>query len=214
MAVKVKICGITTKEAAEAAVESGTHYIGFVIHPPSPRALTASQAATLKARIPPHIKTVAVCVDPSDALLAEITEILAPGFLQLHGGETPERTAEIKRRFHIPVIKGLGIRSAADLDAIPDVAAYADMLLLDAHADSPEMPGGTGRVFDWSLLAGRTIPLPWFLSGGLNAANLVEAVRATGATLVDVSSGVESSRGVKDPDKIRAFLRLASGNMG
>lgn len=209
MAIKVKICGLTTPAAVTAAVEGGADYIGFVIHPPSPRAITTDKAAALKALLPKSVKSVAVCVDPSDPLLTEITETIAPDYLQLHGAETPERVAEIKRRFSTPIIKGLGIRTSADLEAALAFADCADMLLLDARSDSPEMPGGTGHSFDWTLLAGHTFPLPWFLSGGLNEANLAAALRTTGTSLIDVSSGVESSRGVKDLNKIRSFLKLA-----
>lgn len=187
----------------------GANFVGFVVHPPSPRHIAPEHAAELKALLTREIKSVAVCVDPTDALLENIIQELAPNFLQLHGKETPERVAEIRQRFGTPVIRALGIRQTEDLDAAYDFADCADMLLLDARSENPEIPGGTGHSFDWTLLAGHSMPLPWFLSGGLNEGNLANAVHSTGATMVDISSGVEKSRGVKDPLKIRSFLTTA-----
>lgn len=209
MTLQVKICGIKSHAALEAAVLGGAHYIGFVIHPASPRHISPESAAELKAALPRGIKSVAVCVNPSDALLEEITHTLNPDFIQLHGSETPQRTHEVKERFGMGVIKALGIRQGEDLDTVYDYADSADMLLLDARSDNPEVPGGTGHSFDWTLLAGHHFPLPWFLSGGLSEANLINAVHTTGATRVDVSSGVEKSRGIKDPLRIRSFLTAA-----
>lgn len=207
--VSVKICGLTTSEALNVAVESGADYIGFVIHPPSPRHLLPEAAATLAAGLPEHVSSVVVCVNPSDTLLGDITRLVRPRFIQLHGDETPQRVQETKSRFGIPIIKALGIATAEDLAHCSRYADCADMLLLDAKTPTPDMPGGAGKTFEWSLLRGFTSPQPWFLSGGLNAENLAEAIHTTGATLVDVSSGVESVRGVKDNDKIRAFLKFA-----
>jgi len=209
MPLRTKICGIKSPDALEAAVMGGANYVGFVFYPPSPRNVSLERATELKMLLPRTIQSVAVCVDPTDERLHEITHTLAPGYLQLHGRETPQRVREIKEKFGVPVIRALGIRQAEDLNAMDDFADSADMLLLDARSDNPDMPGGTGHHFDWSLLAGHRFPLPWFLSGGLHEGNLANAVHATGATMVDVSSGVEKSRGIKDPLKIRAFLTHA-----
>ena len=209
MTLQVKICGIKSHAALEAAVLGGAHYIGFVIHPASPRHIGPEAAADLKAALPRGVKSVAVCVDPSDTLLEDITHTLNPDFIQLHGKEPPQRAREVRERFGTGVIKALGIRQAEDLNAAIDFADSADMLLLDARSDNPDIPGGTGHSFDWTLLAGHHFPLPWFLSGGLNEANLINAVHTSGARMVDVSSGVEKSRGIKDPLKIRSFLTSA-----
>lgn len=207
--VSVKICGITTPEALNVAVESGADYIGFVMHPPSPRHLLPEAAAALAAQLPDRVSSVVVCVNPSDALLDDIARHAAPRFLQLHGEESPQRVQEIKARYGMSIIKALGVATVQDLAHCSRYANVADMLLLDAKPPTPDMPGGAGKTFDWSLLHGFTSPLPWFLSGGLNAENLAQAIHTTRATLVDVSSGVESARGVKDGDKIRSFLNLA-----
>ncbi len=209
MSLKVKICGITTHDALEAAISCHASYVGFVYHPASPRHVPLEKAAALISALPASVASVLVCVDPEDAQLDEISQTLSPSYLQLHGAETPERVAEIKETYGIPIIRALGVRQAEDLEAAEAYASYANMLLLDARSDNPDIPGGTGHCFDWSLLAGHHFPLPWILSGGLNEGNLSNAVHMTGATMVDVSSGVEKSRGVKDPLKIRSFLTAA-----
>ncbi len=210
MPLKTKICGLSTAGNVEAVIAGGASFAGFVVHPPSPRNITPAHAATLRALLPADIHSVVVMVNPSDALLKEVVEVVSPAYLQLHGNETPQRVAEVKEQWEIPVIKALSVRQIEDLDAGLNYADSADMLLLDAPSNNPDMPGGTGHHFDWSLLAGRHISLPWFLSGGLNESNLFNAIHSTGAQMVDVSSGVESTRGVKDNDKIRAFLSMAN----
>ncbi len=209
MTLKVKICGIKTQDALEAAVLGGAYYAGFVLHPPSPRNLSIRTARELRRELPSSVKSVIVCVDPSDALIQEIADVISPDFIQLHGGESPSRVTEIKQRFALPVIRAFGILQAEDLRAISAYEEVADMLLLDARSDNPDVPGGTGHSFDWRLLAGQRISVPWFLSGGLNESNLSTAIHASGARMVDVSSGVEKTRGVKDPIKIRSFLTAA-----
>jgi phosphoribosylanthranilate isomerase len=206
MEIRTKICGITTREARDAAVEGGADFIGFVLYPPSPRHLEPERAAALREALPPHVRAVAVLVNPEDALLERVVTHLRPDFLQLHGQETPRRTREIRENFGIPLIRAVGVHSSAGLDAAEDFYPCSDMLLFDAPARDEKNMGGTGLSFDWAMLAVRRFPLPWFLSGGLHAGNVAEAVRASGAGFVDVSSGVESTRGVKDAEKIRAFL--------
>lgn len=207
--VSVKICGITTTDALDVAIKSGAEYVGFVAHPSSPRHLPPLSVAELSAKLPDGVSSVVVCVNPSDTFLDEISRYVSPHFMQLHGNESPQRVQEIKTRYDTPIIKALSIATALDLAPASRYAGCADMLLLDAKTDDVSMPGGAGKSFDWSLLQGFNSPLPWFLSGGLNAENLADAVRISGAALVDVSSGVESSRGVKDLHKIRAFLDTA-----
>ncbi len=201
--VQAKICGVSTPAALAAAVGSGATHVGFVHHPASPRHLPLADLATLRERVPAGVASVAVVVDPSDALLADLRSI-APDILQLHR-VTPGRAAAVRARWAGGLWVGLAVRSSADLDRATAFAPHADRLLLDAPTDPLEVPGGTGRSFDWSLLEGR-LPYPWILSGGLTPRNVAGAVAATGADFVDVSSGVERAPGVKDVDKITAFL--------
>lgn len=209
--VEVKICGLTTPQAVqEAARAAGAAYLGFVFFPPSPRSLTPDRALALKAHIPPDsgARTVAVLVDPDDALLDAVTHTLAPDFLQLHGAESPERVRDITSRHpEIRIIKALPVSSGDDIAAAGRYADTAHMLLFDAkpprHAP---LPGGNGLAFDWALLSGRCLPLPWFLSGGLSTENVGDAVRLSGAARVDASSSLEIRAGEKDPRLIRAFL--------
>ena len=213
MAVKAKICGINSAEAMRAAIDGCAAYVGLVFYPPSPRAVTAAQAASLCADVPDGIVTVGLFVDIDDATLDDITASVPLDLLQLHGSETPGRVAEIKRRTGLPVMKAIKIAGADD---VATAAAYfdcADRLLFDAKAPSDmkgALPGGNALVFDWELIAGRTWPLPWMLSGGLDAGNVAEAIRLTGAEAVDVSSGVETAPGVKDTGRITAFLRAVA----
>lgn len=208
MAVEVKICGLNSPEAVRAAAEAD--YAGFVFYPPSPRSVTPAQAATLAAALPARVKKVALLVDADDAFIRAVVDALHPDLLQLHGRETPERVAQIKHAFGVPVMKAVPVREAADLDAAQAYAGVADRLLFDAKP--PErpgaLPGGNAEVFDWRLLAGRRFTLPWMLSGGLTAANLAAAVRITGAASVDVSSGVEDRPGQKNPSKIKSFIDI------
>ena len=209
MSVRVKICGLTSAAAVEAAAQAGAAYGGFVHFPKSPRHLEADRIAELAAHAPAGLCKVILTVNPSDALLEALTAGPAD-MLQLHGRESVERVAEIRARFGLPVMKAVGVGSADDLPALDAYARVADQLLVDAKpAPGADLPGGNGLAFDWRLIAGRRWPVPWMLAGGLTPDNVAEAVRLTGATQVDVSSGVESAPGVKDPALIRAFVAAA-----
>lgn len=200
----VKICGLSTENSVRKAVECGASYVGFVFFRRSPRNVTAEAAAKL-AMHAGSVPTVAVLVSPSDEDITGILAHFKPHYLQLHGKESPERVREIKQRFGLPVIKALSVSNAADIDAAAQYESVADMLLLDAKVTGG-LPGGNGANFDWALLKGRKFGLPWFLSGGLNADNVEEALRVSGAALLDISSGVESAPGVKSPELIHKFL--------
>ncbi|WP_395649712.1 phosphoribosylanthranilate isomerase [Brevundimonas sp.] len=206
-----KICGLTTPETLDAALDHGAAFVGAVIFDKSPRHLEPLHAATLFERAKGRAKVVAVVVDPGDMLLTEIGLILRPDFIQLHGSETPERAAEIRRLTGAGIIKALPIRTEADFGGVADWEPVADHLMFDAKpVEGSALPGGVGARFDWGLLAGRTFQKPWFLAGGLNPDNVAEAVRVSGAPLVDVSSGVESAPGVKDAGRIAAFLKAVA----
>jgi phosphoribosylanthranilate isomerase len=213
MPVAVKICGLTDAEALAAAVEGGASHLGFVFYPPSPRALSPERAGDLAKRVPGHCIKVGVFVDPDDAFLDRVLARAPLDALQLHGAETPERVGAIKAQTGRAVIKALQIADASDLAAVAGYAAVADMLLFDARPpkEPGRLPGGNGLSFDWRLLQDLRIDRPWLLSGGLSLGNLEAAVRLCRAPAVDVSSGVEARPGVKDPVKIRQFLRLAAG---
>jgi len=211
--MRAKICGVNSRAALDAAIAGGAGFVGFNFYPPSPRALTAEAAAALAPAVPPVIAKVGLLVDEPDERIAEILARVSLDILQLHGKETPARVDDIRRRFGLPIMKAVKIAEAADLAVADRYIGHADWLLFDAKPP-PEMtgalPGGNALSFDWQLLAGRTWPSPWMLSGGLTPENLAEAVRISGARVVDVSSGVESQPGVKDPAKIAAFLAQAS----
>lgn len=208
--MQVKICGIRDAEALRAAAEAGADLVGFVFFPPSPRAVTPGEAAALSATVSGGPLRVGLFVDPTDEALAATLAAIPLGILQLHGEETPERCAAIRARFGRPVMKALGIASPADLDALAAYAPSVDHFLLDAKAPpGAPLPGGNAAPFDWTLTAGRAIPRPWLLAGGLTPDNVAEAIRVSGAPGVDVSSGVEKARGVKDPARIAAFVRAA-----
>lgn len=212
MTIEAKICGINTIAAAATAVGAGADYIGLVFYPPSPRAVTPQQAHAIAATVPPRVRKVALLVDADDARIRQIREAVPLDLLQLHGAETPARVAEIKARFGLPVMKAVKIAGADDVAGAEAYLRAADRLLFDAKPPKDmkgALPGGNALAFDWELLAGRSWPIPWMLSGGLDAANLAEAVRISRARAVDVSSGVEDKPGVKNPDKIRAFLAVA-----
>lgn len=206
MSVEAKICGLTTPEAIDAAARAGARWVGFVTYPRSPRHVASVELlAALGKRVPAGVGRVGLFVDPDDALLDERLASGAIDLLQLQGAETPERLAEIKARTAKPVMKVIKVAEAADIErGIAIFAGVADRLMFEAAGGT--LPGGNARAFDWTLLSGRTVPLPWFLAGGLTADNVAEAVRVTGARTVDVSSGVESSRGVKSLALIHAFL--------
>lgn len=206
-----KICGLTTPDTLDAALDGGAAFVGAVVFPKSPRHIDVAAAATLFERARGRAKVVAVLVDPDDALLTEVGAILKPDLIQLHGHETPDRAAAVRRLTGAGIVKALPIRDAADFAAAADWADLADHLMFDAKPpQDAALPGGVGASFDWSLLAGRRFDGPWFLAGGLTPDNVAEAVRITGAPLVDVSSGVESAPGVKDQGLIQSFLGAVS----
>ena len=202
--MSVKICGLSTPATLAAAVADGASHVGFMHFERSPRHLSLAALAALRERVPVGVKAVAVVVDPDDALIEAMTAARLDT-LQLHR-VTPERTAAIRARWSGELWVGVPVGSAEDLAAATAFAPHADRLLLDAPTDPKEVPGGTGRTFDWALLGRSPLAHPWVLSGGLDPANVAAAVAATGANFVDVSSGVESAPGVKDVDKIAAFL--------
>jgi phosphoribosylanthranilate isomerase len=206
----VKICGLSTAETLDVALEAGADAVGFVFFPPSPRHLGYEAARKLGARVKGGAEKVALTVDADDATFAAIVESLRPDALQLHGKETPARVAAIKQRFGVPVMKAIPVETRRDLVAVADYAGVADRLLFDARAPrEATRPGGLGKSFDWRLLENLDPGVPFMLSGGLDAANVAEALRITRARGVDVSSGVERAPGEKDPDRIRAFVRAA-----
>lgn len=208
-AVQAKICGLTDATAVATAVKQGADYIGFIFYPPSPRYVTAAQAAALVEPVKGKVKTVAVIVDMDDAAIEAMLDVFRPDILQLHGKETAARVQDIRRRFGIPVMKAVAVRNGDDIAHALSYQAVADMLLFDAKAPvsmAGALPGGNGLVFDWTLLAAREFTLPWILSGGLTAENVEEAVAITHALAVDVSSSIEKHPGKKDPLLIEQFL--------
>ena len=208
--VRVKICGIGTEADLAAALESGASYVGFVFYPPSPRFLAVDKAARLAESAPDGLARVALFVDPEDELLDTVLARVPVDHVQLQGSESPARGAAIRERTGKPVIKAVRLRDRAGLDSIRVAENWADQVLCDAMPHTAgSLPGGTGHSFDWSLLRGRRWARPWLLAGGLTPANLGKAIRLTGARQVDVSSGVESRPGRKDPKRIRAFLQEA-----
>jgi phosphoribosylanthranilate isomerase len=210
MALSIKICGLKTPEALDVALESGADLVGFVFFGPSPRNLDLPTARTLGQWVNGRAGKVALTVNATDEALFDIVAALKPDMLQLHGTEPPERVAVVRSRFGLPVMKALPISERGDLSPIRLYANVADRLIFDARPpQDATRPGGLGKVFDWSLLKGIDVGIPYMLSGGLDAGNVAEAIVITGAPGVDVSSGVERSPGVKDPDKIRAFIRAA-----
>jgi phosphoribosylanthranilate isomerase len=209
--IRVKICGLRTGADVAAAASAGASYVGFVFYPKSPRNVSFQEAAALAVDVPMGVAKVALVVNADDAFLDDLTAAVPLDMLQLHGSETPTRVAEVKARYGLPVMKAVGIADASDLALIDAYAAVADQLLIDAKPPkNAHLPGGNGLAFDWTLLAGRKYwTVPWMLAGGLTAVNVAEAVRSTGATQVDVSSGVEGLVGVKDAGLISAFLAAA-----
>lgn len=211
MPVEVKICGLSTPETVDAAIEAGADLVGFVFFARSPRNVTIEQAAALAAHVRGKAKIVALVVDADDALLKAITAGLDPDFFQAHGSETPERVAEITALTGKPVIKAIKVKDASDIASAWAFSAVASLILYDAKA--PEtlgnaLPGGNGHAFDWALLDGEK-RAAFMLAGGLNPSNVAEAIRMTGAPIVDVSSGVESAPGAKDTALIRKFIEAA-----
>jgi phosphoribosylanthranilate isomerase len=215
MTVLIKICGLSTPETLDVALDAGADMVGFMFFARSPRNVSLPAARALRERVRGRAEVVAVTVDADDALLAGIVDVLEPDLLQLHGKETPARVSAIHQRFAVPVMKVLAIEAKSDLDAIPLYTRVSDRLLFDAKAPrDATRPGGLGVPFDWRLLEGLDLSVPYLLSGGLDAGNVATALRITRAPGVDISSGVESAPGVKDPDKIRAFIRAVRASHG
>jgi phosphoribosylanthranilate isomerase len=210
-APEIKICGINTPEALEAAITARADYIGLNFFPPSPRCVTPACAAALTAQAAGRIASVGVFVDPDDAQLAAVLTAVPLDAVQLHGAEAPERVAQVRARFGKPVWKAVAIAAPSDIDKAADHVGAADFLLFDAKTPKGMLPGGMGLTFDWSLLAAWKNRAPWGLAGGLDAGNVAHAAAITGAPLVDVSSGVESAPGVKDLARIAAFCAAARG---
>lgn len=208
----VKICGVNDAAGFDAAAAAGADFVGFVFYPPSPRAVTPAAAAGLSGRVAGGPQRVGLFVDPEDALLEAVLAAVPLDLIQLHGEETPARAAEVRARFGLPVMKALGVAEPADLALLAEYAPAVDRFLLDAKPPpGASLPGGNAAAFDWRLVAGQPIPRPWLLAGGLTPETVGEALRRTGAPGVDVSSGVERARGVKDPGKVAAFVAAAKG---
>ena len=215
MDVSVKICGLRTATDVAAVAAAGAAYAGFVFFPKSPRHLTVEAARDLALGAPEGLCKVALTVDADDATLDAIVEAVPLDMLQLHGHETPERVAAVKARYGLPVMKAMGVADEGDLAGLLEMSLAADQLLIDAKPPKgADLPGGNGLAFDWRLLVGRKWLKPWMLAGGLTPENVAQAVRLTGARQVDVSSGVESAPGVKDPGRIAAFVEAAQGVKG
>jgi len=207
MSVAVKICGLQDEAALRAAIDGGAAMVGFVFYPPSKNAVAHDVAARLASLVPPHITKVGLFVDADDAMLAAVLEQVPLDLLQLHGVESPERVAAIRAVTGVPVMKALRLKTPQQFDAIPSYETVADRLLFDSRIGNEP----SGGPLDWAMLKGRSTAKPWMLAGGLTAANLADAVRLSGATAVDVSSGVEDAPFHKSPEKIREFLAVATG---
>ncbi len=210
MSVLAKICGITDESAMRAAVINGANFVGLVFYPPSPRSLDAMSASRLVSLVPPSITKVGLFVNPINNQLNSVLNDVSLDLIQLHGEETPERCNEIRKIFGLPVMKVIKVSNIYDIEGVSDYYEAVDWLMFDAKApDSMDnaLPGGNALKFDWNLLAGRNWSLPWMLAGGLNAENVGTAVAESGAMIVDVSSGVESSLGEKDPLEIERFMQ-------
>ena len=212
MSVAAKICGLSSEATIDAAITGGAAYVGFVFYPPSPRSVSPARAGELCALVPEAVKRVALFVNADDTAIQAVLDAAPIDILQFHGAETPERVADAKRRFGRAVMKAISVAGPEDVAAASRYEDAADLLLFDAKPPRREgaLPGGNGLAFDWRLIAGREWRLPWMLSGGLTAALLPEAARVSGARVVDVSTGVETAPGQKDPNKIRAFLAAAA----
>jgi phosphoribosylanthranilate isomerase len=210
MSLLVKICGLSTRETLQTALDAGADMVGFVFFPPSPRHLSLEAGRELGRQVKQRALKVALTVDADDATLDNIMDALSPDIFQLHGRESVARLRDIKQRFGRPVMKAVPVTISADLAVLPGYAAVADSVLFDARAPKDATrPGGLGEPFDWHLLENLDLKLPYMVSGGLHADNVAEALRLTRAGGVDVSSGVESAPGVKDPEMIKAFIRAA-----
>jgi len=208
--IRVKICGLSNGADIETATRAGASYIGFTFFPKSPRNISVQDAARLAGLVAPGICKVALTVSADNAQLDQLIDAVPLDMLQLHGAESPERVAEIKDRYGLPVMKAVGVADEGDLVALDEYLRVADQILIDAKPPKDAvLPGGNGLTFDWRLISGRRWAVPWMLAGGLNAGNVAEAIALTGARQVDVSSGVESAPGVKDAGLIRDFVSVA-----
>ncbi|NNE89840.1 MAG: phosphoribosylanthranilate isomerase [Silicimonas sp.] len=208
--IRVKICGLSTPDAVSAAAEAGAGYVGFVFFAKSPRNVSIEQARALAVDVPVGVAKVALTVNADDAFLRTLTDTVPLDMIQLHGSEAPERVTDVRALTGLPVMKAVGIASAADVERLDAYAAVSDQLLVDAKPPPDgDLPGGNGLSFDWRLISNRRWSVPWMLAGGLTPGNVAEAIRLTGARQVDVSSGVESGPGVKDAAAIRAFVKAA-----
>jgi len=208
--IRVKICGLRTAADMAAVVAAGAAYAGFVFFPKSPRHLTTDQARLLAFAAPPGLAKVALTVNADDAQLDAICDAVPLDMLQLHGTESPERVAQVRARYGLPVMKAVGVADEADLAALIEYSLAADQILIDAKPPKgADLPGGNGLAFDWRLLVGRKWLRPWMLAGGLTPENVADAIRLTGARQVDVSSGVETAPGVKDAGLMAAFVKAA-----
>lgn len=206
--IAVKICGLQDSEAIQAAADAGARYLGFNFIQRSIRFVSPEKAAELAVSVPPGVGKVGLTIDADDAELDALIRLVPLDFLQLHGAETPDRVAELRQRFGLPVIKAVGVASADDLALLDLYEPVADQILVDAKKPKgADLPGGNGLAFDWRLIAGREWKCPWLLAGGLTVDNVAEAIQRTGANQVDLASGVESQPGVKDVNKIRAFMK-------
>jgi phosphoribosylanthranilate isomerase len=212
MSTKVKICGLKTEAALEAALDGGADYVGLVFFPASPRHITPQAAKALADKARGRAGIVSLLVDPDDALIDTVIAAVAPDLLQLHGQETPARAADIRRRWGTPIMKAIRVETSQDARVALAYREAVDLILFDARApEDSTRPGGNGAPFDWRTLLGVKDQVPFVLSGGLTPENVAEAIRATAALAVDVSSGVERRPGEKDPELIRHFLRAAKG---
>ena len=208
--MRVKICGLSTAASIQVSVIEGARYVGFVFFEKSPRNVSFAQAANLALEVPLGVAKVALTVNATDDFLDNLTQHVPLDMLQLHGSESPARVVEVQARYGLPVMKAVGISDAGDLVNIAKYEAVADQILVEAKPPkTADRPGGNGQPFDWRLIAGRKWQKPWMLAGGLTMDNVAEAIGQTGATQVDLSSGVESAPGVKDPALIKAFIEAA-----
>ncbi len=211
--IEIKICGLSTEPTLDAALEAGADLVGFVHFSKSPRHVTLDRAAVLSRRAAGRAQRTVLLVDPDDALVAGAIEAIAPDLIQLHGSESPERVAAIRKATGRPVMKAIGVATRDDLSSVPAYARVADRILLDAKPPKDsEVPGGHGRIFDWTVIAGAVLPEGWMLSGGLRPGNVAEALALTRTRAVDVSSGVESAPGIKDEALISAFVAAVRGH--
>ncbi|MFK7838849.1 MAG: phosphoribosylanthranilate isomerase [Bdellovibrionales bacterium] len=205
----VKICGLSDPENLNAAITAGARYLGFVFYEPSPRNVSFDTAWNLARAVPTGVRSVGLFVDPDDHMLERILTGIQLDMVQLHGNETPGRINEIKERYAMPVMKAIRIHDENDLEDLDGFEAAADWLLFDAKPPKADLPGGTGETFDWNILKNKTFKKPWMLSGGLDINNVQDALDILKPNAVDISSGVEKERGIKDANKIKEFIKKA-----